>query len=408
MDAIKRILYITYDGLTDPLGQSQILPYLKALAKYGYQFTILSFEKAERFQKEGDLVRSITREAGINWVPLSFTAKPPLLSKFYDAVRMRNKAVSLHRRDNFHMVHCRSYIAADVGLYLKKNFGVRFFFDMRGFWADEKKDGSWNVANPVFKQVYRYYKNKEAQYLQQADYIISLTHAGKKEMMTWPAYKKQVPLSVIPCCTDMEHFSLTDDQQKWQAREKLGISNEKLVISYLGSVGTWYMLDEMLQLFARIKEQFPDALFLFVTHSHPDLILSRLSTFAISAEDVLITQASRKEVPLLIKASDVNISFIKPVYSKISSSPTKLGEVLSMGIPVICNSGVGDVEKIVRDADAGYIVHGFAERDLTSAVEAIPALLKKSPQRIRNAIETIYSLEKGVDAYRSCYRKALS
>jgi hypothetical protein len=56
---------------------------------------------------------------------------------------------------------------------------------------------------------------------------------------------------------------------------------------------------------------------------------------------------------VIIKASDINISFIKPVYSKISSSPTKLGEVLSMGIPVISNSGVGDVEQIVLNAEAG-------------------------------------------------------
>ena len=52
MDVNKKVLYITYDGLTDPLGQSQILPYLKGLAKHGYQFTILSFEKKDRFQKE--------------------------------------------------------------------------------------------------------------------------------------------------------------------------------------------------------------------------------------------------------------------------------------------------------------------------------------------------------------------
>jgi len=25
----KRVLYLSYDGLTDPLGQSQILPYVK-------------------------------------------------------------------------------------------------------------------------------------------------------------------------------------------------------------------------------------------------------------------------------------------------------------------------------------------------------------------------------------------
>src|SRR5689334_8735285 len=208
------VLYITYDGLTDPLGQSQILPYLKGLSSFGYKFTILSFEKKERFQKNSEIIEKLTSESGIEWVPLWFTSRPPLLSKFYDAVRMRNKAVELQRTHHFHMVHCRSYVAADAGLYLKKKFGIKFFFDMRGFWADEKKDGSWNMKNPIFKKIYRYYKNKEAQYLEHADYIILLTGAGKEEIMKWPAYNKNVPLQVIPTCTDMDHFSLTDADQK--------------------------------------------------------------------------------------------------------------------------------------------------------------------------------------------------
>ena len=37
-------LFITYDGLLDPLGQSQILPYLKIIAKE-YPINVLSFEK---------------------------------------------------------------------------------------------------------------------------------------------------------------------------------------------------------------------------------------------------------------------------------------------------------------------------------------------------------------------------
>lgn len=408
MDAVKRVLYITYDGLTDPLGQSQILPYLKALSTSGYGFTILSFEKKDRLAKEGALIRTLTTESGIEWVPLSFTAKPPLLSKFYDAVRMRNKAVSLHRQKSFHMVHCRSYIAADVGLYLKKKFGVRFFFDMRGFWADEKKDGSWNVANPVFSRVYRYYKKKEAQYLQHADYIVSLTHAGKREMMKWPAYKEQVPLAVIPCCADMQHFSLTDKAQRSQSRQALGLPDNTLVISYLGSIGTWYMLDEMLQFFSRVKTKYPGSVFLFVTHSDPAQILSKLPAFGLQENDVLIKEASRKEVPALIKASHINLSFIKPVYSKISSSPTKLGEVLSMGIPVICNSGIGDVEEIVNSSEAGYVLKNFSATELTKAVEAIPELLQKSAGAIRQAAEKIYSLEHGVRSYSECYRKVLS
>src|SRR2546428_7725931 len=108
---IKKILYITYDGLTDPLGQSQILPYLIGLSEHGYVFTVLSFEKKKKFEKESEHIRQITREAGIEWFPLSFTSSPPLLSKLYDALRMRVKAFSLHRKYGFDMVHCRSYIA---------------------------------------------------------------------------------------------------------------------------------------------------------------------------------------------------------------------------------------------------------------------------------------------------------
>src|SRR3954467_1735252 len=114
MDVMKKVLYISYDGLTDPLGQSQILPYLKGLSEYGFHFTILSFEKKDRFQKERPVIEQLTKESGIDWIPLSFTSQPPLLSKFYDAIQMRRKAVQLHKQRQFDMVHCRSYVAADV------------------------------------------------------------------------------------------------------------------------------------------------------------------------------------------------------------------------------------------------------------------------------------------------------
>mgnify|MGYP003575255670 FL=1 len=404
----KKVLYITYDGLTDPLGQSQILPYLKGLSKFGYHFTILSFEKKDRLEKEGKLIKTLTEESGIDWVPLLFTSKPPMLSKLYDAVRMKKMAVKLQKQLRFDMVHCRSYIAADVGLYLKKKYGIKFFFDMRGFWADEKKDGTWNTNNPVFKQVYQYYKRKEGQYLQYADYIISLTEAGRREMMTWPLFKQSTPVQVIPCCADMNHFSLTSAEQKNQSRSALEIQSDQLVISYLGSVGTWYMLDEMLLFFSVVKKQFPNALFLFVTHSNRAVIEEAIQLKGLELKDFIITQASRREVPSMIKASDINISFIKPVYSKISSSPTKLGEVLSMGIPVICNKGVGDVDEIVRKANAGYIIDNFTEESLSRAVEAIPQLVKKEPASIRNAVKNIYSLSNGVSSYLECYKKVLS
>lgn len=405
----KKVLYITYDGLTDPLGQSQILPYLVGLSKAGYKFTILSFEKRERLVNQRALINSIVTEAGIDWVPLSFTARPPLVSKFYDAIRMRQKAFSLHKEKKFDMVHCRSYIAADVGLQMKRKYGTKFFFDMRGFWADEKKDGgSWNLRNPVFKQVYRYYKKKEAAYFQNADHIISLTEAGKTEILKWDCYNPGTPIDIIPCCADMDLFTLTNAAQKGQSRDLLGIPKDKMVISYLGSLGAWYMLDEMLQLFRRVRSAYPNAFFLIVTHSSPSLVLSRLSQFGIREEDIKIVEASRKEVPVFMKASDINLSFIRPVYSKISSSPTKLGEVLSMGIPVISNSGVGDVEKIIMQINAGFIFHHFNEDEYQELLKSFPTLLQSDPGQIRNKAESVYSLTKGIDLYTKSYQSVFS
>ena len=43
MDA--RVLYISYDGLLDPLGQSQVVPYVRELARRGVALTVISFEK---------------------------------------------------------------------------------------------------------------------------------------------------------------------------------------------------------------------------------------------------------------------------------------------------------------------------------------------------------------------------
>ena len=44
------ILYITYDGLTDPLGGSQIIPYLKGISSHQKNIVVLSFEKSESFE----------------------------------------------------------------------------------------------------------------------------------------------------------------------------------------------------------------------------------------------------------------------------------------------------------------------------------------------------------------------
>ena len=141
----KAILYITYDGLTDPLGQSQVLPYIKGLCKQGYKFTILSFEKKERQLAVGDIIQQLCNEDNIDWHPVVFHTTPPIIAKIYDRWKMKYTALKLHAKKKFSLVHCRSYPASEVGLYFTAKYKVPFLFDMRGFWPDEKIDsGHWN------------------------------------------------------------------------------------------------------------------------------------------------------------------------------------------------------------------------------------------------------------------------
>ena len=208
---MKKILYISYDGLTDPLGQSQILPYITGVCKKNeeFYFHIISFEKKERFTQNQRLIQNNISNYNISWHPLPYTKSPPVLSTLKDLLALKIHAKKLHKKEKFAIVHCRSYIPALIGLFLKKKYGVQFIFDMRGFWADERVDGElWNLKNPLYKFIYTFFKQKEKEYLQHADMVISLTHNAKKEMLTWDIpnlHEKKI--NVIPCAVDFNLFN---------------------------------------------------------------------------------------------------------------------------------------------------------------------------------------------------------
>ena len=181
MSTIKNILYISYDGMTDPLGQSQVIPYLQALSKLGYQFTILSVEKKKRLSEIGPAVRSLLKQSGIEWETLIFSTKPPIVSKLKDQLNLNARAAHLYRQKKYDLIHCRSYVAAEAGKRLHRRYAVPFLFDMRGFWVDERVDsGHWNLRNPIYRSIYKLYKKKEKEFLLNSAHVISLTQKGKE------------------------------------------------------------------------------------------------------------------------------------------------------------------------------------------------------------------------------------
>lgn len=399
-----KILFISYDGMSDPLGQSQVLPYLAGLSKAGYEITLLSCEKADRIAKGEKQLRAFCALHRIDWSYVLFHSKPPIAAKFYDIFNMKRKAIDLYKEKKFDMIHCRSYVSVSIGLWLKNKFGVKVLFDMRGFWVDERVDGGlWQTDKLFYRLAYAYYKKKEAYYIQHSDHIILLTEAGKRELIRWPAYTG-VPVTVVSCSADFDVFSLTEQQQKFEARARLGIPKEDIVVSYLGSLGTWYMLEEMLLFFNQLKKVYPTAKFLFLTPENPSLVHDRLPDHGLEKKDFIILFSERKQIPGYIKASDFSLSFIKPAYSKIASSPTKIGELLAMGIPVISNRGIGDVEEMIEETGCGIVVADFSSGSFDQALKKLPALLSVSPEYIRSVGEKNYSLQHAIEKYKEVYK----
>ena len=406
----QSVLFISYDGMTDPLGQSQVLPYLCGLSGAGFRITLLSCEKPERFAAGRDTIQAICDNAGINWTPVFYTARPPVLSTIKDIRNLWKTAVRLHTEHRFSLVHCRSYISALIGQKMKKKFGTKFLFDMRGFWADERVDGGlWNLKNPLFRKIYRYFKRKEKEFIREADHVISLTQHAKDEIYSWPAFAAKKPsIQVIPCCVDLGLFDpsrITPAMQE-SYRRKLGIADGSFILSYLGSLGTWYLLDDMLLFFQLLKQRIPSAKFLFISHDRHEEILQKAAQMGF-ADAVIIRPGARNEVPVLLSLSNYSIYFIKPAYSKKASSPTKQGEIMAMGIPSVCNE-VGDMPYVAATYGIGFTVDTEKKQNFQAVADRIAnAGTQFSPQQIMDGARAFYSLEKGIALYTATYREVL-
>jgi glycosyltransferase involved in cell wall biosynthesis len=125
----------------------------------------------------------------------------------------------------------------------------------------------------------------------------------------------------------------------------------------------------------------------------------------LSADKLIVKQGKRHEVPGLLSLSDYAVFFIKPCYSKISSSPTKHGEIMAMGIPVITNDGVGDVKQVVNRYNAGYVVNDFSDQAFNTVIDKMLAGNSFDKSAIRMGAQEFYSLNIAVEGYRSVYGK---
>ena len=402
----RRVLFISYNGMFEPLGQTQVLPYLRELAKRGVKFTLLSFEREKAFSSEGqraceELKRELSIQ-GIEWHWLRYHRRPTLPATVYDVFAGIRYASRLVRRNKIELVHARSHIPATIALALKRKFGIKMIFDVRGLMAEEYVDAKhW----PEGGLRYRITKTTERRIFKATDAVVTLTERIWPIIREWDGLRgRDLHHAVVPCCVDLSLFRF-DKQQRARLRSELNLG-ERLTLVYSGSLDGWYLTEEMADFFASMVRKRNDAHLLWLTMGSRERVRQLMSARGISEENFSIHSVAPKEMPSYLAAGDVGISFIKRCFSKLASSPTKNGEYLACGLPIVINSGIGD-----SDALSAILIEDFNDRDFETAWTAIEAAVNDPNVRTkaRAVAEEVFDLETvGAERYAQLYKSVFS
>lgn len=389
---MQSILYITYDGVLEPLGQSQVLSYLEGLSKH-YKIHLISFEKKLDLEN-AELLRLIQEKINnskIEWTPLRYHKRLSAISTSWDICIGFFVSLRIIFFNNIMLIHARSYVPSIIALTIKKIFKTNFIFDMRGFWADERVDGGlWSKNSKLFR-VSKWFEKK---FLLNTDHIISLTEAGIKAIKKFSYMEGNMPsYSIIPTCADLSNF-------------KVGpLKQGSFTLGYVGSVGLWYDFDQTLICFKELLKVKNDANLLIVNKNEHEYINHKIKAHKISKNNVRLVSAEFSEIPNYMNSMDAGIFFIKPFFSKQASAPTKLAEFLGCGVPCISNSGIGDMSEIFNTYNIGVVIKNFSLIEYKRGINNLIKLTETQniANRCRETAENIFSLESGIKNYLRVY-----
>ena len=390
----RGVLVISYDGVLEPLGQSQVLAYLEQLSQFR-PVHLVSFEKASEMPGAAELQALRTRLAsvGVDWRPLRYHKSPSFFATTWDIIQGTTVGWWLTVRYRLAIVHARSYVPSVMALIIKQLTGSRYVFDMRGFWADERIDGDLWAKGSFMYSIAKWF---ERRFLLSADHVISLTHSSVCIMKDFEyLLGRMPPFTVIPTCTDLGRFKPSSNRAR----------GGRFVLGYVGTVGTWYMFNEVVTTFSILLSMKPDSMLLIVNRGEHSSILESLLAAGVPRSAFEITTTSHFEMPAMMARMHAGIFFIKPVFSKHASAPTKLGEFLGCGVPCLGNTGVGDMAEVLETNRVGVAITAFDEASLYQGVKDLLSLCDEPEVSDRCVVAALrhFSLDVGVARYKHVY-----
>lgn len=390
-------LYLTRNGLLEPLGQSQVLAYLRGLSQ-DYRITLITYEKdadwADSHRVAG--LHAECERLGIRWLPQRFRPQPRIVAPALSMVRLVWLVAREVRAQEVRLIHARSYIPAAVALVVSRMTGVPFIFDMRALWPEELITAERLRRGSL---LHRAMVAAERACLRHAGAVVSLTHAAVAHLrQEYPADLAGQSVAVIPTCADLERFVPVDQQA------------QPRVIGCLGTVlSGWFRLDWLAAFLTVAARRDPQMHFELTTRDDPEQVRAAMGSAPDLQSRLAIAPCPSERVHEVVQKQMASVMFFTDGLGKLGSSPTRMAEILGCGLPVVANDGVGDVARIIREYRVGVIARGPAVHEMETAWDALQELLRDPDlaTRCRRAAEEVFSLQAGTQAYSALYAQVV-
>jgi glycosyltransferase involved in cell wall biosynthesis len=379
------------------------------MSKDGLEYYLITFEKRNTpestllFYNKQFLRDRFTR-MGVNWCPLVYHKRPFIFSTLYDMCIGIFYGIFISIKRGIDFIHAQTYVGAAIAFPIALLLRKKIIYDANGLLTEEYADIGVLKRESVFFKVANYL---EKMFILRADGVIFISGRMSEKIIRGdyiPHKKRNWNFEVIPSHVDMGRFKFSGSKDT-KLEEKYNLKG-KFVLIYIGSLGTWYMLSEMLDFFKVAKQNIPNAIFLILSHTEKNAIREEVYKKGIREQDVIITEALPDEIPGYLSVADAGIFFIKPVFSKEACSPVKLGEYLALGLPVVINSKIGVTEELIKSTNTGVVVTKFEDAEYKRAILELKNLIetdKKLKDKCFKTAQKHFSIEAALEKYSHLY-----
>ena len=373
MDAtsgLSTVTYVSMDPLTSTVGSSQVLAYIERLARCGVDVDLITFEHTV----DVDLAEHLSG-LGVTWIPRRYGSSGPIggLGRVLRAAwAIRGAPV----------VHARSDMAAAAVMFSGADNWV---WDVRSFWVDQKiasgviRKGSWS------ERVMRLVESRAAQ---RSTAVITLTRSAVTELDRRYGGVVSPKARVITTCVDLNRFQASP------------MPKMPLRVLLAGTLNRYYDVKAMLDLVAELRRRRPVE---FVVASPGDTDWEE----ELAGVKAVRISATPEEMPDLVSSFHVGLSVCRDDagVSLLAAMPTKIGEFLAAGRPVVVNPGLVDAADLLGRNECGVVYGSSSHLEIGDVVDQLEAMLfdPGCPDRCRSLAESHFDLNRGVEGLLAIY-----